>query len=240
LQGSSGVVLELGPGPGRFTPTLRRSTRGRVIALDLSRESLRSARRRAGRKPERSRVDWIQGAGERLPLRTRSVDVVVAFGNIVSFAALDGPALLKELARVVKPRGLLLVDFASPAAATQEFFYVAARKRLLGRVLRRPGYYLIERVLATGFQPFTPARLARWEFQFYTVAEAAKALARAAFRTIDAMSVAPIAAYQDRVAAIARREKRTWETLLRIEEQIGRRPGVLEAGHGFVVAAVRA
>lgn len=239
LRGSRGVLLELGPGPGRFTPILRRATRGGVLALDLSREGLRSARRRARREPGLSRIDWVQGAGEYLPLRSRSVDTVVAFGNIVSFAALDGPALLKELARVMRPKGLLLADFPSPAGSTQEFFYVAARQRLLGRVLRRPSHYFLDRVLTTGFQPLAPARLARWEFRFYTVAEAKKELARAGFRTIDAMSVAPIAAYQDRVAAIARREKRTWVTLLRVEEQIGRRPGVLETGHGFLMAAVR-
>lgn len=239
LRRSSGILLELGPGPGRFTPTLRRATRGRVVALDLSLEGLRSARRRARQQPGLARIDWVQGAGECLPLLSRSVDTVVAFGNIVSFAALDGPALLKELGRVVKPRGRLLADFASPAAAFQEFFYVAARQRLLGRVLRRPHHYFLDRVLATGFQPLAPARLAPWEFQFYTVAKAEKELARAGFRTVDAMSVAPIAAYQNRVAAVARREKRTWETLLRVEEQIGRRPGVLETGHGFLIAAVR-
>ncbi|HUI38251.1 MAG TPA: hypothetical protein VLY85_01320, partial [Thermoplasmata archaeon] len=55
----------------------------------------------------------------------------------------------------------------------------------------------------------------------------------------DAMSVAPIAAHQNRVAAIAYREKRTWESLLRIEERVGRRPGAFEVGNGFVVAAIR-
>lgn len=210
-----------------------------MIALDLSREGLRSARRRARRQPGLTRIDWVQGAGERLPLHSRSIDTVVAFGNIVSFAALDGPVLPKELGRVVKPRGVLLADFASPAAATQEFFYVAARQRLLGRILRRPHHYFLDRVLTTGFQPLDPARLARWEFRFYTVAAAEQELAGAGFRTIDAMSVAPIAAFQDRVAMIARREERTWETLLRVEEQVGRRPGVLETGHGFLIAAVR-
>ncbi len=239
LRGSSQTVLELGPGPGRFTPILRRATRGRLVALDLSLEALRSARRRARRQPGLSRIDWVQGAGECLPLRARSIDEVVAFGNVVSFAALDGPVLLKELGRVVKPRGLLLADFASPAAATQEFFYVAARRRLLGRILRHPDHYFLDRVLTTGLQPLAPDRLARWEFRFYTAAEAEKELARAGFRMIDVMSVAPIAAHQDRVAAIARRDERTWETLLRIEERVGRRPGVFEMGDGFLIAAVR-
>jgi ubiquinone/menaquinone biosynthesis C-methylase UbiE len=239
LRPGRAVVLELGPGPGRFTPIVRRATRTRVLAVDLSRAGLRSARRRTARQTTGARIDWIQGAGELLPLQNRSIDAAVVLGNIVSFAATDGPQLLSELGRVVKRGGLLVADFASPAGATQEFFHVAADRRLLADILRRPRWYLLGQVLRTGHQPLAPDRLARWEFRFYTVGEAERELARAGFRMVDAMSVAPVAAFQDRVAAIARREKRTWETLLRTEEQVGRRPGMLEAGHGFLVAAVR-
>jgi ubiquinone/menaquinone biosynthesis C-methylase UbiE len=184
-------------------------------------------------------MDWVQGAGECLPIASRSFDTAVVLGNIVSFAAADGPVLLEELGRVVRPGGGLVVDFPTPAASVQEFFHVAANRRYLRRVLRRPGYYLVDRVLATGVQPLAPARMARWEFRFYTVDQARKELAQAGFRTVDVMSVAPIAAHQDRIAAIARRERRTWEGLLRIEELVGRRVGTLETGHGFVLAAVR-
>jgi len=210
-----------------------------VIAVDLSIESLRAARRRANRRPELSRIDWIRGAGEHLPLRPRSVDTAVVVGNIVSFAAFEGPVLLAELGRVVRPKGCLVVDFASPAAAVQEFFHNAANRRLLSRVLRRPRFFFVDRVLRTGFQPYAPKRMASWEFQFYTVAEATRALARAGFRVVDAMSVAPIAAHSDRIASIARREKETWNALLRIEEQVGRRSGALEVGGGFIMAATR-
>ena len=210
-----------------------------MLAVDLSREVLRAARRRAARRPERTPVAWIQGAGEFLPIRDRCVDAAVVLGNIVNFAARDGPILLREIGRVVKARGLLIADFASPAGATQEFFQVASRRRLLGRILRNPRHYFLDEVLATGYQPLDPARMARWEFRFYTYPEVEQELGRAGFRPIDVMSVAPLAAFQDRVTAIARREPKTWETLLRTEEQVGRRSGALEMGHGFVVAAVR-
>jgi SAM-dependent methyltransferase len=184
-------------------------------------------------------VEWVQGAGERLPIASRSVDGAVAFGNIVSFAALEGPGLLRELSRVVKPGGCLLADFASPIGSAQEFLHSGAHRRFLPRVLRNPRHYFLDRVLATGYQPFAPDRMALFEFRFYTASEAAAELDRAGFRVTDLMSVAPVAAFQDRLVAIARREKRTWETLLRLEERAGRRAGVYEAGHGFVVAAVR-
>ncbi|MFZ3355139.1 MAG: class I SAM-dependent methyltransferase [Thermoplasmata archaeon] len=239
LTAAKGITLELGPGPGRFTPILRRRTRSRVIGVDLSRAGLLAGRRRARRQSRLWRVDWVQAAGERLPLRSGTVDTAVALGNIVSFAARDGPLLLKELARVTRRRGRLILDFASPASAAQEFFLMAASRRVLPRILRRRRFYLIDQVLTTGFQPNAPHRMARWEFQFYTPAEAQRALTRAGFRTMDIMSVAPIAAFQDRIASSARRDARTWKALLEIEEQVGRRPGVLESGHGFLIAAVR-
>lgn len=239
LKGVKGTVLELGPGPGRFTPLLRRIRRVRVVAVDLSRASLTSARRRARRPSNLAPVDWIEGAGEHLPLAARSVDAAVVFGNIVCFAGIEGPALLKELARVTKRHGKLLIDFSSPVSATQEFFRSAAVHRFLPRVLRRPRFYFVDKVLEDGFQPYDPSRLGNWEFRFYTADEAREGLRRAGFRVLDVMSVAPVTVHDDRIAGSALRSTRTWESLLRIEERAGRRIGTLETGHGFVVAAVR-
>jgi ubiquinone/menaquinone biosynthesis C-methylase UbiE len=239
LVGSTGVTLELGPGPGRFTPTLRQRARTRVIGVDLSRAGLLAGRRRALRRPRLAPIDWVQAAGEHLPLRTSSIDSTVALGNIICFAARDGPLLLQELARVTRKRGRLILDFASPASATQEFFLSATTHRLLPRILRRPRFYLIDQVLRTGFQPYAPHRMARWEFQFYTPTEARAALTRAGFRTIEIMSVAPVAAFQNRIASSARRSWQSWKALIEIEEQIGHRSGVWESGHGFLISAVR-
>jgi SAM-dependent methyltransferase len=185
-------------------------------------------------------VDWVQGAGEHLPFADRSFDVAVAFGNIICFAAKDGERLLRELSRVLRPGGLLLVDFSSPASAIQEFLANEANHRGLARILRRPDHYFLHRALRTGYQPYAPARLAQFEFQFYTVDEAVRALRSAGFRPVDTMSIAPLAAHHERVAAIARREPRTWRTLLELEETVGRRNGALEIGHGFAIAARRA
>jgi len=132
-----------------------------------------------------------------------------------------------------------VADFASPAAATQEFFDLMSRRRRLPGVLRRPGHFFVEQVLDTGYQPFDPKRLATWEFQFYTPENARRALERAGFRLVDLMAAGAVSWNLGAVAASARREPRTWENLLRIEERVGRRPGALETGHGFLVAATR-
>ena len=146
---------------------------------------------------------------------------------------------MKEIARVTKRHGKLLVDFSSPVSATQEFFRVATVRRLLPRVLKRPRFYFVDQVLDEGFQPYAPARWGNFEFRFYTVDEARKELIHSGFRVFDVMSVAPITAHDNRIAASALRSPRTWENLLQVEERAGRRSGVLETGHGFVMAAVR-
>lgn len=239
LGGVSGFALELGPGPGRFTPIVRRRPRARVVSIDLSRESLVAARERGARARGLAAIDWVRGVGEFLPLRTGSVDSAVVLGNIVSFAAADGPVVLRELARAVRPGGVLVADFRSSPGAIQQALHRAADRRLLSRFLRHSRYYLVNRILDSGHQPYAPDRLSPWEVEFYTVPEATRALNRAGFRVIDAMAVAPATAFQDRVLAIARRDTKSWNGLLRIEERIGRRPGAQDLGHGFMVAAIR-
>lgn len=234
-----GTLLELGPGPGRFTPVLRARPRRSVVAVDISREPLLAAARRAARARDLAPVHWIQGMGERLPLKAGSVEGVVALGNIVSFASVDALQLLTEIARVTQPGGQLIADFPTAVGALQEFFHDAARERLLRRVLRRPRFYLIDQALADGFLPYAPHRLGRWEFQFYTVDTAKRLLRHAGLDVTDAMSVGPIARMDEQVISVARRDTRAWESLLRIEERTGRRPGVREAGDGFLVCAER-
>lgn len=235
----AGTVLELGPGPGRFTPMVRARPRRSVVAVDISREALRAARRRVRPAASLAPVHWVQAAGERLPIRSRAVEGVVAFGNIVSLASVDGSVLLGELARVTRPRGRLLVDFPTPVGATQEFFYLAARRHFLPRVLRRPAYYYVDQVLETGFQPLDPRRMCRWEFRFYTAEESRDLLERAGFEVVDLLSVGPVSRTDDRVIEVARRNRRTWESLLRIEERAGRRAGVSESGDGLLLCGVR-
>jgi ubiquinone/menaquinone biosynthesis C-methylase UbiE len=172
-------------------------------------------------------------------MSSRSVDGVVALGNIVNFASRDGLRLLKELARVTKPRGTLLADFATRVGAIQEFFHQAARHRLLPKILRRRRYYLVDEVLVSGIQPFDPRRLSPWEFKFYTAEEATRDLGKAGFEVVDLMSVGPVARMDDRLISVARRDRRTWQSLLEVEERVGRRPGVRETGDGFLVCAVR-
>jgi SAM-dependent methyltransferase len=241
LPKGRGWVLELGPGPGRFTPTVLASG-ARVVAVDLSLPMLHALRRRKRVEQRAGRLRRVRGAGEHLPFREGAFRAAVVYGNILGFSAGGGEQLLSELARVVRRGGVLIVDVSSSVAAITEFLSTAARRRFLLRILRDPEYFLFSvhaNMRNRSHQPYAPERLAFWEFDFYTVAGAESAVRDAGFRPIDRMAVGAIGAFRDRMTTIARRERRTWKNLLELEEVVGRRPGVLETGHGFVLAAVR-
>ena len=100
------TVLELGPGPGYFTPEASAAvgSNGRVICVDLQPGMLALLRDRLqDQHVENARL--VAGDATRLPLADRSVDaafLVTVLGEIP-----DRPAALIELSRVLKPGGRL-------------------------------------------------------------------------------------------------------------------------------------
>ena len=100
------TVLELGPGPGYFTPEAARMVgpEGRVVCVDLQPGMLALLRARL-REHSVGNARLIAGDATRLPLANRSVDV--AFLVTVLGEVPDRPAALAELRRVLKPGGHL-------------------------------------------------------------------------------------------------------------------------------------
>ncbi|HEX5146258.1 MAG TPA: class I SAM-dependent methyltransferase [Conexibacter sp.] len=101
------TVIDAGCGTGQVTATLlERLPRGRVIALDGSRQMLEAARERfAGDE----RVAFAHADLERpLPLPAASVDAIVSTSTF--HWVLDHDALFRHLAAVLRPGGQLVVD----------------------------------------------------------------------------------------------------------------------------------
>jgi SAM-dependent methyltransferase len=98
------VVLDLGSGGGidvllsarRVGPT------GKAYGLDMTDEMLDLARRNA-REAGATNVEFLRGRIEEIPLPGESVDVVIS--NCVVNLSTDKPAVLAEIARVLKPGG---------------------------------------------------------------------------------------------------------------------------------------
>jgi SAM-dependent methyltransferase len=104
-------VLDVGCGAGRHAIALAREG-CLVVAVDVGTEALAAARRAeeetaflAGPAPRR--ISFVRGDATRLPLADDSVDCAIA-SEVLEHLPDDGAALA-ELARVVRPGGLLAV-----------------------------------------------------------------------------------------------------------------------------------
>lgn len=98
-----GRVLEVGFGSGLNLPFYGPSIE-RLYALDPSREMWRLATRRVA--TARIRVDFVRASAESIPLPGASVDDVVMTWTACSIP--DVARALRELGRVLRPRGRLL------------------------------------------------------------------------------------------------------------------------------------
>jgi ubiquinone/menaquinone biosynthesis C-methylase UbiE len=99
------AVLDFGCGRGGFTAAAARAagSTGTVYALDLNPLALASARRLT-RGPGCARVKTIRSSGP-TGLQAASVDVILLYDVFHEFD--DPEAILAELARVLKPSGVL-------------------------------------------------------------------------------------------------------------------------------------
>ncbi|MCC7372951.1 MAG: class I SAM-dependent methyltransferase [Chloroflexi bacterium] len=104
-------VLDLGCGHGDLTPLLLNESRLEIVAVDLSAAALGQFRaRQAGRLPDRLRL--TRASVYELPFADAAFDVVVSFGyaSAASYAGAES-----EVARVLRPGGLAIIDFVSPS-----------------------------------------------------------------------------------------------------------------------------
>lgn len=99
--------LDVGCGTGRLLAFLHEAWPGvRFTGLDLSPPYLAEARRLVGRT---ARLKLVEGAAERLPMANASVDLVVSSYLLHELPPAVRAATLSEMARVVKPGGLLVI-----------------------------------------------------------------------------------------------------------------------------------
>jgi SAM-dependent methyltransferase len=97
-------VLDLGSGGGIdvLLSARRVGPEGTVYGLDMTDEMLALARRNA-EKAGATNVHFLKGLIEAVPLPAESVDVVIS--NCVVNLSTDKPAVLREIARVLRPGG---------------------------------------------------------------------------------------------------------------------------------------
>ena len=98
------TVLDLGSGGGIdvILSARRVGPSGIAYGLDMTDEMLALARQNASDAAVQN-VHFLKGVIEQIPLPAASVDVVIS--NCVINLSVDKPAVLTEIARVLKPRG---------------------------------------------------------------------------------------------------------------------------------------
>jgi D-alanine-D-alanine ligase len=103
-------ILDLCCGQGRASLELARRGFGNVEGLDRSRYLIQKAR--AQSKKENLSVKFREGDARKLPYQPDSFDVVMVLGNSFGYfeSAREDVRVLKEIFRVLKPWGKLLID----------------------------------------------------------------------------------------------------------------------------------
>lgn len=107
-------ILDAATGTGDLAIALARCIpEARITAVDLSEGMLEVARRKVAARGLDDRIRLVQGDAEHLQADTASVDAAtVAFG-VRNFG--DLPAGLRELARAIRPGGLVVIlEFSRP------------------------------------------------------------------------------------------------------------------------------
>jgi demethylmenaquinone methyltransferase/2-methoxy-6-polyprenyl-1,4-benzoquinol methylase len=131
------TVLDVATGTGAVAIELVRALRCSVVGLDQSPEMLAEARRRVP-----PGVQLVEGDAERLPFPDASVDALT-FTYLLRYVD-DPAATLRELARVVRPGGVVAgLEFGVPGNAIA---------RALWRSYVRVGLPLAGRLIAPGWR----------------------------------------------------------------------------------------
>ncbi|MDP3956539.1 MAG: class I SAM-dependent methyltransferase [bacterium] len=98
------TVLDYGCGHGMHSVSIARFG-GKVTGVDLSEESLKIAKGRTEKEGFGGHIQFVAGDCEALPFADQSFDIVFDGGT---FSSLDIEKAFSEIARVLKPGGLLI------------------------------------------------------------------------------------------------------------------------------------
>jgi len=101
---SSGLALEVGPGPGYLgLEWLKKTTDTSLRGLDISEDMIAIAERNAAEYGLEERVTYVQGDASVMPFENDYFDSVFTNGSLHEWAHPE--AIINEIARVLKPGG---------------------------------------------------------------------------------------------------------------------------------------
>lgn len=144
---SGPVVLDLGSGTGRFSPQLAEYFDARVVGVEPS-DKMRAVAEESNAHPM---VRYVKGAAENIPLGEAECDF--AFLSMVIHHVDDLAECCRELRRVLKPRGTVLIRNSFKNRLVSVPFYDFFPNARAVDNERLPGVEEVEAVfLANGFR----------------------------------------------------------------------------------------
>ena len=110
-----GLIVEIGPGGGRWTDELRKLA-SKLVAVDISEECLRVCRERFA---DSDNIEWLLTPGNELPgVETGSTDAIWSFDVFVHINRTDVEGYASELQRVLKPGGIGVLHHGTTGGAS--------------------------------------------------------------------------------------------------------------------------
>ena len=106
---SSGLALEIGPGPGYLgLEWLKETTGTRLKGLEISDDMIALAKKNAIEYGLSDRVEYCQGDAQKMPFEDEHFDAVFTNGSLHEWAHPE--MIFNEIARVLKPGGKYLIS----------------------------------------------------------------------------------------------------------------------------------
>ena len=161
------TVLDVASGTAGPARQLARRTQAQIVGVDLTEQMLRVGQQRLRADGLDSRVRLTVGRGEQLPVADESVDALTVT-YLLRYVA-DPAATLRELARVVRPGGVVSsLEFAVPESPVWHpawVFYTRVLLPVLGFVTGGPEWWRVGRFLGPSITQHYHRYPVAWQVQ---------------------------------------------------------------------------
>ena len=122
VAGEPRLILDVATGPAGVALQLAQRTGGQVVGVDLTEAMIREGKANVARAGAEKQVQVVLGRGEQLPFADATFDALT-FTYLLRYVA-DPQATLRELARVVRPGGMIgNLEFLVPASRFWRFWW---------------------------------------------------------------------------------------------------------------------
>jgi SAM-dependent methyltransferase len=235
----AGRAIELGSGPGRFSPFVGDSTHPRVL-IDLSLRALESARRHLSQVStlERESSEFVRGDARQLPIRGGAISQVVLTGNVLGFAGDTALALLERAASLLSEGSSLLLEFVVGDGETSRYLH-RLPPTAVRRLLAAPLPAVLPRVDREGFVRVEGHERPGHGFRRFKLSEIESELCSLNLTLEELSAVAPALGHDPARVGSIRTDPKAWEHLLALEERLGAARDRQEEASALLVAARR-